>query len=218
MKNETGNQLKTLLLIFNESDFLEDIAIENLFSRFPAIQREGIENLIVSVDVLDTLSALEVDTAAKKERLVRLISEKIRFVSEKSGLKNLFIISDYNQIPDYNQVPDFSQSVVFSVYFILGLGGRDELKIILSDFIEKCHNGEHSPSEMTPEFISSHLRLPFVPDFILSGSKNTLADFMIWQTVYSEYYYLDKDIGRLTDSDFRKAFENFKNRGRRYGV
>jgi len=205
-ENKTENQLKTLLLIFNESDFLEDSAIENLFNRFSVIQREGIENLIVYVDILDALDAVN------QNNLIRILSDKILSVSEKIGLKNSFVISDYGVLPD------FPQSVGFSAYFIPGLGGRNELKCILSDFIEKCRRGESSPSEMTPEFISSRLLLPFVPDFILSGSKNTLTDFMIWQTAYSEYYYFGKDLHRLTDSDFRNAFESFKKRGRRYGV
>jgi Undecaprenyl pyrophosphate synthase len=223
MKNETENQLKTLLLIFNEVDFLEDSAVENLFDRFPVIQNQGIENLIVYIDILDFSSfasaspasasdVLEHDAADKKELLIRVLSEKIRSVSEKFGLNNSFIISDYNQ------PPTFSQSGEFSVYFALGFGGRNELKHILSDFIEKCRSGELSASEMTSAFISSHLLFPFVPDFILSGSKNTLTDFMIWQTAYSEYFYFGKDLSRLTDSDFRNAFESFRKRGRRYGV
>ena len=222
MKSE--NELKTLLLIFNESDFLEDRNIENLFAHFPAIQNEGIENLIVYIDFLDAID--------KKELLIRILSDKIWSVSQKNAsssspkISDCFIISDFDCLPDFSKISDsnFSDSSDFSgssdlfVYFVFNLGGREELKKILSAFIQKCQNKQLSASDMTPEFISSSLPLPFEPDFIISVSKNTLTDFMIWQTVYSEYYYLDKDIGRLTDSDFRNAFENFKNRGRRYGV
>ena len=215
--NKMENKLKTLLLIFNESHFLEESDIENLFSRFPVIQKEGIENLIVYIDFLDEIH--------QKEKLIHLLSENIQSVSKdyqsasKKCHSDFFlhccVISDYENLPNFLEI---SKTSAFSVYFIFNLGGRDELKSILSTFIQKCQSGQFSASDMVPEFISSHLCLPFEPDFIISGSKNTLTDFMIWQTVYSEYFYFDKGIDRLTDSDFRKAFESFKKRGRRYGV
>ena len=213
MKNEMENKLKTLLLIFNESDFLEKSDIENLFSCFPTIQNEGIQNLIVYIDILD-----EID---QKEQLIQILADDIQSASIKfkeicsDFLNHLYIVSDYETLPNFSEISVLSN---FSVYFVFNLGGRDELKMILSDFIQNCQKGQFSASEMTPNFISSHLYFPFEPDFIISGSKNTLTDFMIWQTVYSEYSYFDKDMGRLTVSDFRKAFESFKKRGRRYGV
>jgi len=205
-----GNRLKTLLLTLNESDLLSSGGIENLFSRFLFIRDSGVQTLIVHVDIL---SAAE---TAGKGRLIRFLSEKIRsaFQAYDDGNMNCFILNEEDGSIDFE--PPFED--VFSVLFSLGPGGRAELKNILSAFITDCRVGKSRPADMTTDYISSHLALPFTPDLIVSSSKNKLSDFMIWQTVYSEYYFMDKEVTRWTDSDFKKAFNAFHNRERRYGV
>ena len=215
MKSKTGTEkrLRTLLLILSESDFLEEKNIENLFARFSSIRNEDIENLIVYIDILKEIGA------EKRELLTRNIADKIRFVSEKE-LKSesepefesdsIYIISNNTDRPFFSNKQNEKN---FSVYFVLNLGGREELKRILEKFVQT--RIEKSNAQ---EFIESNLVIPLEPDLIMSNMKNTLTDFMIWQTAYSEYYFFEKDMSRLTDSDFRKAFDSFEKRERRYGV
>ncbi|MDV0445830.1 Ditrans,polycis-undecaprenyl-diphosphate synthase ((2E,6E)-farnesyl-diphosphate specific) [Methanimicrococcus sp. At1] len=228
MKTENETPLKTLLLILNESDLLDNGSIENLFSRFSVIENEGVLNLIVYIDFLKTM-----DTG-KKASLIRNLKERILAVSKSKDFQfdpNRFaVIENYDDsntfpnpgsFPDSDSFPDsesFLKSGRFSALFVLGLGGRDELKLILSDFVEKCRKNEAGSDEMTSEYLSNQLKLPSEPDFVISHTKNTLTDFMLWQTVYSEYYFFEKDIRRLTDADFKKAFDSFYKRERRYGV
>ncbi|MDR0767563.1 MAG: undecaprenyl diphosphate synthase family protein [Methanosarcinales archaeon] len=213
-QKDEDNELKTLLLILNESDLLDPKSISNLFSRFSVIENEGIENLIVYVDFLKTIDE---DT---KRSLISFFKRQM----QSSVAENLFSSERFKIIENYENnrfcLKFCSESVSedLSVLFVFGVGGRDELKRILSNFIDSCRSGEVSPSAMTSEYISSRLKLPFEPDLIISHSKHTLTDFMIWQTVYSEYYFFEKDISRITDSDFRKAFDNFYKRERRYGA
>lgn len=231
---DSENRLKTLLLTLNESDLLNTGGIKNLFSRFPFIRDSGIETLIVHVDILPAKSRTE------KDSLVHFLGKSIRsafqahgdsgmnccvFGEAEDGMNcgvfgeaedgmNFVSFGKVEGDIDFKPLPAGSFSIIFS----LGSGGRDELKNILSAFIEDCRAGKTQPADMTPDYISSHLALPFAPDLIVSSSKNELADFMIWQTVYSEYYFMDKEILRWTDSDFKKAFNSFHNRERRYGV
>lgn len=208
MKQEPENKLETLLLILNESDLLSPKSAENLFSRFSVIEKEGVLNLIVYVDFLKTISV------SQKTLLVQNIKNQIQ---ETLSLSH-FDSGRVAVIESYDDYTSFTASNQLSVLFVLGLGGRDELKLILSDFIQNCRKNKSKPSEMTPDYISDRLKLPFEPDFVISHSKHTLTDFMIWQTVYSEYYFFEKDVGRLTDADFMKAFDSFYNRERRYGA
>ena len=241
-----GNRLKTLLLTLNESDLLSSNGIENLFSRLLFIRDSGIKTLIVHVDILSTAETADKDRLihflSEKVRSAFQVHDDgsmkcfilngenggmNHFIhnGEKSGTNccihngeeggtNCFILNGEDGDIDSN--PPFAG--VFSVLFSLGLGGRAELKNILSAFIADCRAEKSQPADMTPDYISSHLILPFTPDLIVSSSKNKLSDFMIWQTVYSEYYFMDKEVPRWTDSDFKKAFNAFHNRERRYGV
>ncbi|MBZ3936406.1 undecaprenyl diphosphate synthase family protein [Methanimicrococcus blatticola] len=224
LENEE-NKLKTLLLILNESDLLDEANIKNLFSCFPGVEKEGVENLIVYVDFLKTINA------ESKKALVHIFKERIHGFALEFPSFSVDIIEDYETpstvtpstvIPSTVALPEAVQtkSPGMSVCFVFGLGGRDELKQILSDFITRCRNEDFQTqtSEMTSDYISDSLKLPFEPDLIISHAKHTLTDFMIWQTVYSEYYFFEKDVGKVTDSDFRKAFDSFYKRDRRYGA
>ncbi|MDR2944204.1 MAG: undecaprenyl diphosphate synthase family protein [Methanosarcinales archaeon] len=202
------SQLKTILLILNESDLLDDMAVHNLFSRFSGVEKEGVKNLIVYVDFLKTINA------ESKDSLILFLKDKIRAAALYFSSFPVMIIEEYEPLSESAE----SDSDKMPVRFVLGLRGRDELKRILSDFIIRCRNKEVQTSEMTPEYISGSLKLPWEPDLILSHAKHTLTDFMIWQTVYSEYYFFEKEIVRLTDSDFKKAFDSFHKRERRYGT
>ena len=210
MKDETEKKLRTLLLIFSESDFLEDENIEKLFDRFSFIRNSGIENLLIFIDVLKE--------AERREYLAQIITEKIQAVSKKYEFESLVFSNEVNRSNFSNELmtkqPNSSESD-FSIYFILNLGGREELKMILADFIQNRSTDETADAY---DFINSNLLIPFEPDFIMSNLRNSLTDFMIWQTAYSEYYFFEKEMNRLTDSDFRKAFESFKKRDRRYGA
>jgi hypothetical protein len=157
---------------------------------------------------------LSMPDADKKETFCRLLKQSIlkKHESAPPSGKNFdcFVLTDYD-----SPLPVSSSS--FSVYFILGLSGRQELQLILDEFVENCQKGLSRPDEMTLELISSQLKLPFEPDFILS-EKNILIDFMIWQTIYSEYGFFEKEFKRLSDSEFIRLLESFHKRDRRFGV
>ena len=201
------NSIETLLLILNESDFLDFDDIDRLFSRFFVIQSFGVQKLIVYIDILSKLGA------DKKEMLCRLLKQNILKKHESVPLENkmeCLVLADYDSC-----LP--APSPDFSIYFVLGLSGRKELQLFLAEFIENCQKGLSHPDELTPEMISSRLKLPFEPDFILL-EKNMLADFMIWQTTYSEYGLFEKEFLRLTDSELLNLLESFNMRERRFGV
>ena len=207
------NRLKTLLLTLSESDLLEDGSIDNLFARFPAVQNAGIETVIIHIDLLPAADF------EKQRLLIDFFEERLNAAFQTfsfDGAVRYAVFSGRGEIETASG--NFTGDDNFSVLFSLGLGGRDELKRILSTFIRDCKIGKAAPSDMTPDCISSRLLLPFEPDLILSSSKNRLSDFMIWQTVYSEYYFMDKSVRRWTDADLAKAFRAFQNRDRRYGV
>jgi len=206
MLKKSDGRLETLLLMLNESDLLESDDIDLLFSHFSVIQEFGVQKLIVYADILS------MPGADKKEALYRLLKQNIlkKYESLPSHEKfECFVLSDYDSCAPIS-------SSGFSVYFVLGLGGRKELHTILSEFVES-QKGAALQGELTPEMISSRLKIPFEPDFILL-EKSALADFMIWQTTYSEYGFFEKEFQKITDSDLVRLLESFNKRERRFGV
>jgi hypothetical protein len=208
MLKKSYDQLETLLLILNEGDLLEFNDIDLLFSRFFVIQNFGVQELIVYVDILSTL------TADKKETLCRLLKQNIfkkyEMLPPNEKKFECFVLTDYESCPPIS-------SSCFSVYFVLGLSGRRELQLLIAEFVENCQKGLSHPDELTPEIISSRLKIPFEPDFILL-KKSILTDFMIWQTTYSEYGFFEKEFQKITDSELIRLLGSFNKRERRFGV
>ncbi|WNY25835.1 undecaprenyl diphosphate synthase family protein [Methanolapillus millepedarum] len=200
-----GNVLKTLLITANECDYLEENALSKIGRHISFIQESGIRNIIFHINISDEISD------EKKNLLIHFLTAEIEKTFEKATVINHYAVSAK---PD--QLNDFS------VYFVLGLGGREELKTILSELVQRSKNGLIDIENMTPEgaqeFISENLFLPMEPDLVLSCHEETLTDFMIWQTIYSEYVFVQKSLGELTAADLDKAFSDFKARQRRYGV
>lgn len=208
MKIGSGNRLKTLLLILNESDLLEQKNADNLFARFSFLEREGVGHLIVYIDFLKTIPDED------KNKLIAAMKRSFREAAKLSHFPpNRFVA-----IASLNELPSALESESLAVSFIFGLSGREELKRILAEFIDACRKQNKVPADMSQAYISEHLALPPAPDLVMSHSKHTLTDFMLWQTVYSEYYFFGKDLSKLTDADFKKALESFYHRDRRYGV
>ncbi|WNY27669.1 undecaprenyl diphosphate synthase family protein [Methanolapillus ohkumae] len=200
------NVLKTLLITANECDYLEEGTLFKIGGHISFIQESGIENVIFHVDILNEIGGED------RKRLIRFFETEI----DRHFGKQAVIVSGDTNLPKNAIRPDFP------VYFVLGLDGRAELKMILSKMIQESRDKTLDVENMTTEdvqkFIADHLILPMEPDLILSCHEETLTDFMLWQTIYSEYGFVQKSLGELTKADLEKAFSDFKNRQRRYGV
>ena len=80
------------------------------------------------------------------------------------------------------------------VNFCLNYGGRDELVKAATAFAQDVANGIHKPEDLTEDLLSSYLYSKDVPDPELiirpSGEMRT-SNFLLWQSAYSEYVFMD---------------------------
>ena len=66
--------------------------------------------------------------------------------------------------------------------------------------------------------ITENLYMSDEPDLIIrTGGEKRVSNFLIWQGVYSEYFFTDKLWPEFEKGDLIKAIENFKKRVRRFG-
>ena len=106
----------------------------------------------------------------------------------------------------------------------VGYGGREEIVNAV-----KCHLREQAAQGRTLEEvaaglhsadISRHLYTAGIPDpdFIIRTSGEVrLSGFMLWQSVYSEYYFCDVYWPGFRRVDFLRALRDFQGRSRRFG-
>ncbi len=106
------------------------------------------------------------------------------------------------------------------VNFCLNYGGRDEILRAVKNIAQKVKAGELVPDALTEDLICLHLDSAGVPDPELvirpSGEKRT-SNFLPWQTVYSEFVFMDILWPDFSPEDLDAAIEEYKRRKRRFG-
>lgn len=115
------------------------------------------------------------------------------------------------------------QSAVFDgvqVNFCLNYGGRDELVKASRAFAQDVAAGKYSPEDLTEELLSSYLYSAGVPDPELiirpSGEMRT-SNFLLWQSAYSEYVFMDVLWPDFGPEELDAAIEEYCRRNRRFG-
>ena len=106
------------------------------------------------------------------------------------------------------------------VNFCLNYGGRDEIVRAARAFAEDVAQGRHQPEELTEELLCGYLYSADVPDPELiirpSGEKRT-SNFLLWQSAYSEYVFMNVLWPDFSPADLDEAIEEYHRRDRRFG-
>ncbi|MBL6751475.1 MAG: di-trans,poly-cis-decaprenylcistransferase [Nevskia sp.] len=103
-------------------------------------------------------------------------------------------------------------------------GGREEI----TDAVQALLRGELAAGNtlqqaieaVTPERIGRYLYAPDLPEpdlIIRTSGEVRLSGFMLWQSVYSEFYFTDIFWPAFRRIDFLRAVRSFQQRNRRFG-
>ena len=106
------------------------------------------------------------------------------------------------------------------VNFCLNYGGRDEIVRGARAFAQDVADGKREPAELTEELLSDYLYSKDVPDPELiirpSGELRT-SNFLLWQSAYSEYVFMNVLWPDFSPADLDAAIEEYHRRNRRFG-
>ncbi|ACO45006.1 isoprenyl transferase [Deinococcus deserti] len=106
----------------------------------------------------------------------------------------------------------------------VGYGGREEIVDAVKTHLQMQAAAGRDLSEVAaclrPDDISAHLYAADIPDpdfIIRTSGEIRLSGFMLWQSVYSEYYFCDVYWPGFRRVDFLRALRDFQGRDRRFG-
>ena len=106
------------------------------------------------------------------------------------------------------------------VNFCLNYGGRDEIVRAAKTFAQDVADGKRKPEELTEQILSDYLYSAGVPDPELiirpSGELRT-SNFLLWQSAYSEYVFMDVLWPDFGPRELDRAIEEYNRRNRRFG-
>lgn len=108
--------------------------------------------------------------------------------------------------------------------FAAAYGGREEItdavKALLASELASGRPAAEIVDAITPEAIGRYLYAPHLPEpdlIIRTSGEIRLSGFMLWQSVYSEFYFTDIFWPAFRRIDFLRAVRAFQQRDRRFG-
>ena len=102
----------------------------------------------------------------------------------------------------------------------LNYGGQQEITAAARALATKVANGELSPEDIDEKVLEQALYTEDQPpvDLILRPSgEYRLSNFLIWQSAYAEFVFMDVLWPDFKEEDLDRAFEEYARRDRRFG-
>ena len=102
----------------------------------------------------------------------------------------------------------------------LNYGGRDEIVRAAKAFAADVAAGKYAPDDLSEALLSKYLYSADIPDPELiirpSGEQRT-SNFLLWQSAYSEYVFMDVLWPDFGPKDLDEAIAQYHRRNRRFG-
>ncbi len=108
---------------------------------------------------------------------------------------------------------------VFSI--ALNYGGRAEILKAVKEIAQEVKEGKTDIENITEETIKNHLYTKDIPDpdfIIRTSNEMRLSNFLTWQSVYTEFLFLEKYWPDFTENDLEEAITVYKKRNRKFGA
>lgn len=103
----------------------------------------------------------------------------------------------------------------------LNYGGRNEIVNAVKEISKEVALGNLEIENITENIVSDHLYTKSIPDpdlLIRTSGELRLSGFLPWQTVYSEFVFLEKLWPDFTPDDLDESIEIFRKRNRKFGA
>ena len=106
------------------------------------------------------------------------------------------------------------------VNFCLNYGGRDEIVHAVRGFMADVAAGKAGEENLSEQVLSNYLYSAGVPDpelIIRPSGEQRISNFLLWQSAYSEFVFLDVLWPDFAPEDLDRAIEEYHRRNRRFG-
>ena len=106
----------------------------------------------------------------------------------------------------------------YVVNFCMAYGGRQEIVDAARKLIGDLEKGKIKSSDVNEETFKNYLYTADEPDMIIrTGGEKRTSNFLIYQSIYSEWFYLEKMWPEFEKQDLIDCICEFRKRERRFG-
>ena len=109
---------------------------------------------------------------------------------------------------------------VLTLTMCVNYGGRVELVDAMRSIASDVAAGRLKPSAVTEKLIRRRLYVPDMPDvdlFVRSSGEQRTSNFLLWESAYAEFVFLDTLWPDFTRQDLWHAIDVYLDRDRRFG-
>ncbi len=109
---------------------------------------------------------------------------------------------------------------VLTLTMCINYGGRDEIIDAVRILAEQVAAGKLKPKAINAKMLAKNLYVPDMPDvdlFVRSSGEQRTSNFMLWESAYAEFVFLDTLWPDFSRSDLWHAINIYLGRDRRFG-
>lgn len=109
---------------------------------------------------------------------------------------------------------------VLTLQFCVNYGGRAEIVDAVRQIAHLAAQGRINPDKITEKSFRAYLDEPEIPDvdlFVRSSGEQRTSNFLLWQSAYAEFVFLDRLWPDFDRRDLWRAIELYASRDRRFG-
>lgn len=140
---------------------------------------------------------------------------RVRFIGDRQKLDDK-LVSLMDNLELYTSGNDKVHLTI-----ALNYGGRDEVTRAAQRLAFEVEQGRLSPKDVDAETLAKFLDTRFLPDpdlVIRTSGESRISNFLLWQSAYAEYEFVDTLWPDFTAEEFDKILSRYGNRERRFGA
>jgi undecaprenyl diphosphate synthase len=152
------------------------------------------------------------------KREARALKEEgvcVRFIGDRMRLDKKLqkLMDELEQLTKDNTVVNLTIAINY--------GGRDEVARATYQLAQDVAAGKLDPDTVTEDTLASYLDTHVLPDpdlVIRTSGEARISNFLLWQSAYSEYEFVDTLWPDFSKEEFTKVIHKFGGRNRRFGA
>ncbi|NRB34742.1 MAG: di-trans,poly-cis-decaprenylcistransferase [Rhodobacteraceae bacterium] len=151
----------------------------------------------------------------KETRALTNQGVRVRFIGDRVRLDRPLI----NLMDTLEKETEFNAGVNLTI--ALNYGGRDEVARATQRLAEDVASGKLDPASIDEETLPRYLDTRVLPDpdlVIRTSGEARISNFLLWQSAYAEYEFVDTLWPDFTASEFARLCQKYGQRDRRFGT
>lgn len=140
---------------------------------------------------------------------------RVRFIGDRDRL-DAKLTALMDQLEQTTQTNDGTHLTI-----ALNYGGRDEVARATRRLAQDVADGRLKPEDVDEETLPKYLDTHVLPDpdlVIRTSGEARISNFLLWQSAYSEYEFIDTLWPDFTEDELARLCRNFGRRDRRFGA